>query len=608
MSTIYKKTPSGNIKPVPTSKQFIASTLLPIILFGGLFIMFNVVGALYVRHEQKVLLKTGAVVKALTSVQSSILSLVSDMMAYSATGSTSKLSRVNHDIVGVSAIERYAPPVKVPMVKGYLAQIRIMVKALGAASPSTRQMIVVAVDNMALAMNNEIVVHAGESNARIAEAVKQRINKIIEIDIYGTLFIGLLLGASIVRGNSRLRAGFVPALESIKQLCEKASRFDTTSSTVAPFKVREAASSHEAVEGLLKTLIGILDSIPGVGAVVTDTTPENRVLFVNKTMRSLYPRLREKLLQTGKTNLPDNLVPGTSIHVFHTNPDRIRTKIKEVPPGTSVRNTEMRIGDITINSYTAPIPGKDGVPIYIFGVFFDVSSETRLKASINETSINLESMRTGQGRTIAAVTSLKNKVHEIQTKMDELSRASEGAGSSFRELVATLSSVTESLPTLTEAINGIVEANHTILDVTNEITTIAGQTNILSLNAAIEAARAGEQGRGFAVVADEVRKLAAKTSALAENIGTKLKTAERESGRAGEAVKHIATKAAGSDKVVADATAAFDRIRESVEASVERVAQVGSESRTVETESLSLAESLKQTLESYEAVKGVTRG
>ena len=56
-----------------------------------------------------------------------------------------------------------------------------------------------------------------------------------------------------------------------------------------------------------------------------------------------------------------------------------------------------------------------------------------------------------------------------------------------------------------------------------EITTIANQTNILSLNAAIESARAGEAGKGFAVVAEEVRQLATKTSQSAATISTILK-------------------------------------------------------------------------------------
>ena len=47
-----------------------------------------------------------------------------------------------------------------------------------------------------------------------------------------------------------------------------------------------------------------------------------------------------------------------------------------------------------------------------------------------------------------------------------------------------------------------------------DITTIAGQTNLLSLNASIEAARAGEQGRGFAVVASEIRNLSTSTKEL----------------------------------------------------------------------------------------------
>jgi len=168
-----------------------------------------------------------------------------------------------------------------------------------------------------------------------------------------------------------------------------------------------------------------------------------------------------------------------------------------------------------------------------------------------------------QARTSAMTTAIQDMTHTVAqvaqdaTAAADAARLAEQETATGRKVVdATLTAIDAlalEIDAATQVIQQLSTDSENIGKVLEVIRSVAGQTNLLALNAAIEAARAGEQGRGFAVVADEVRTLASRTQESTRDIQQIIETLQQ---RCQEAVRAMASSRGQSQVSVEQATQA----------------------------------------------------
>lgn len=188
------------------------------------------------------------------------------------------------------------------------------------------------------------------------------------------------------------------------------------------------------------------------------------------------------------------------------------------------------------------------------------SNLTRSAQATSEISAGIQRLTADIERQAASVDQTSAASEEMSAsivRVSEIAKKREQAALALKDMTAGEVSRFESLTMLTDDNTRDIQKINEVMEI---IDAIAGQTDLLAMNAAIEAAHAGEAGKGFAVVSDEIRKLAESTNENSKMIKT---TVTAVSAR----IYQIGGDSAESRK-------AFETIREEADVSSQTMAEI----------------------------------
>jgi len=172
----------------------------------------------------------------------------------------------------------------------------------------------------------------------------------------------------------------------------------------------------------------------------------------------------------------------------------------------------------------------------------------------------------GTGQSVAQMAQSMNEVSKSandSAKVAETSLHAAGKGAqAVQNAIRGMNDIRVQIQETSKRIKRLGESSQEIGEIVQLISDITEQTNVLALNAAIQAASAGEAGRGFTVVAEEVQRLAERSGEATKHIGAIVKSIQRDTQDAVEAMERSTRGVVEGTKTADEADQALREIEQ----------------------------------------------